>query len=68
MARAFDIKPLDATFGAVVTGIELASLDDATWQKLFIDVTPEDLAQKGKTFPITPYFNDILEAYERKVQ
>jgi ABC-type uncharacterized transport system YnjBCD substrate-binding protein len=43
-------------------------LDDATWKKLFADVTPEDLAEKGKTFPITPYFNDILEAYEKKVQ
>jgi ABC-type uncharacterized transport system YnjBCD substrate-binding protein len=43
-------------------------LDDATWQKLFVDVTPEDLAEKAKTFPITPYFNEILEAYERKVQ
>jgi ABC-type uncharacterized transport system YnjBCD substrate-binding protein len=43
-------------------------LDDATWKKLFVDVTPEDLAEKGKTFPITPYFNEILEAYERKVQ
>ena len=43
-------------------------LDEATWNKLFVDVTPEDLAQKGKTFPIAPYFNDILEAYEKKVQ
>ena len=43
-------------------------LDEATWQKLFVDVTPEDLATKGKPFPIAPYFNDILESYERKVQ
>jgi ABC-type uncharacterized transport system YnjBCD substrate-binding protein len=43
-------------------------LDEATWNKLFVDVTPQDLATKGKTFPITPYFNDILEAYEKKVQ
>ena len=35
MPRAFDIEPLDATFGAVVTGIELASLDDATWHDLY---------------------------------
>ena len=35
MARAFDIKPLDATFGAVVTGIRLAALDDATWHDLY---------------------------------
>src|SRR5947208_9354838 len=45
-----------------------AQLDETTWQKLFVDVTPEDLAAKGKPFPIAPYFNDILESYERKVQ
>jgi ABC-type uncharacterized transport system YnjBCD substrate-binding protein len=45
-----------------------AQLDEATWQKLFVDVTPEDLATKGKPFPIAPYFNDILESYERKVR
>ena len=53
-------------------GIDAASvkaqLDEATWQKLFVDVTPEDLATKGKPFPIAPYFNDILESYEREVQ
>jgi putative spermidine/putrescine transport system substrate-binding protein len=42
-------------------------LDQAAWQKLFADISPEDLASKGKPFPIGPYFNDILEAYERKV-
>jgi alpha-ketoglutarate-dependent taurine dioxygenase len=35
MAPSFDIQPLDATFGAVVTGIKLAALDDATWQDLY---------------------------------
>jgi alpha-ketoglutarate-dependent taurine dioxygenase len=28
---AFTITPLDATLGAVVTGVDLARLDDATW-------------------------------------
>ena len=42
-------------------------LNPADWQKLFADITPNDLAQKGKPFPITPYFNDILEGYEKKV-
>ena len=42
-------------------------LDQATWSKLFTDITPDDLASKGKSFPIAPYFNDILESYERKV-
>ena len=44
-----------------------ASLDPKAWEKLFSDVTPEDLAQKGKTFPIGPFFDDILEEYERNV-
>ncbi len=35
MARAFDIEALDATFGAVVTGVKLAALDDATWYDLY---------------------------------
>ena len=39
----------------------------ADWDKLFADVTPEDLASKGKSFPIKPYFDDILEAYEAQV-
>jgi putative spermidine/putrescine transport system substrate-binding protein len=42
-------------------------LDQAAWQKLFADIKPEELSSKGKPFPIAPYFNDILEAYEKKV-
>jgi len=53
-------------------GIDAAAvkpqLDEASWSKLFVDLTPEDLATKGKPFPMAPYFNDILESYERKVQ
>ena len=45
-----------------------AELDNATWNKLFVDVTPEDLSSKAKSFPIAPYFNDIQEGYEKKVQ
>jgi putative spermidine/putrescine transport system substrate-binding protein len=41
------------------------NLDEATWSKLFTDVTPEDLASKGKPFPLSEYFTDILETYER---
>lgn len=44
-----------------------SSLDPAVWKKLFADVTPDDLASKGKPFPIAPYFVDIKEAYEQKV-
>jgi alpha-ketoglutarate-dependent taurine dioxygenase len=35
VARTFDLKPLDATFGAVATGLKLAALDDATWRDLY---------------------------------
>jgi ABC-type uncharacterized transport system YnjBCD substrate-binding protein len=44
------------------------AIDEATWQKLFADVTPEELATKGQPFPIGPYFDDILEAYEKSVE
>jgi ABC-type glycerol-3-phosphate transport system substrate-binding protein len=40
-------------------------LDDATWNKLFLEITPEDLAKNGKSFPITPYNNAILQGYEQ---
>jgi ABC-type uncharacterized transport system YnjBCD substrate-binding protein len=42
-------------------------LDQAVWKKLFADISPEDLSSKGQPFPIAPYFNDILESYEKKV-
>ncbi|MFT4174062.1 MAG: extracellular solute-binding protein [Rhodocyclaceae bacterium] len=42
-------------------------LDTATWDKLFKDVPPDTLARYGKPFPIAPYNNAILEAYEREV-
>ncbi|TFF27217.1 extracellular solute-binding protein [Jiella endophytica] len=44
-----------------------AELDQASWDKLFKDVTPDDLANYAKPFPIAPYNNAILEAYERQV-
>lgn len=42
-------------------------LQPADWDKLFTDVTPADLADKGKPFPIAPFFNAILEGYEKNV-
>ncbi|MFI4936702.1 MAG: TauD/TfdA dioxygenase family protein [Caulobacterales bacterium] len=32
---SFDVEPLDATFGAVVTGLELARIDDAAFAELY---------------------------------
>lgn len=43
-------------------------LSAEVWAALFADVTPEDLAANGKTFPIAAYFDAILEAYERQVE
>lgn len=43
------------------------SLDPKVWKKLFTDVTPDQLAENGKPFPITPFFTDIKEAYEKQV-
>ncbi|MXX89931.1 MAG: extracellular solute-binding protein [Boseongicola sp. SB0677_bin_26] len=43
------------------------SLESEVWDKLFTDVTPEELAAKGKPFPLGPYFDDMREAYELKV-
>ena len=34
MAHDFDIEPLDASFGAIVTGLSLAALDDDVWAAL----------------------------------
>jgi alpha-ketoglutarate-dependent taurine dioxygenase len=35
VARAFEIHPLDASFGAIVTRLKLAALDDAAWRELY---------------------------------
>ncbi len=42
-------------------------LDDKTWNKLFADIPPDQLAQYGRPFPLSDYFTDILEGYERVV-
>jgi len=34
MARTLSIRPVDATFGAVVTGIKVSELDETTWREL----------------------------------
>jgi len=52
--------------GIDATKVE-AKLDPATWNKLFTDIKPKELAEYGKPFPIKPYFDGILEAYEKQV-
>ena len=39
----------------------------AVWNKLFTDISPGDLSKYGRPFPLSEYFTDILEAYERVV-
>lgn len=45
-----------------------SALSEEDWSKLFVDVTPDDLANKGRPFPIGPFFDDIKEGYEAKVE
>ena len=42
-------------------------LDTASWNKLFTDIKPDELAEYGKPFPLSQYFTDILESYEKVV-
>lgn len=42
-------------------------MDRASWNKLFKEISPHDLATKGKSFPLGAYLDDIKEGYERQV-
>ncbi|CAM3440258.1 extracellular solute-binding protein [Parendozoicomonas haliclonae] len=44
-----------------------SQMDQASWNKLFKEITPQDLSSKGQSFPLAAYFDDIKESYERKV-
>lgn len=44
-----------------------ANLDKAVWEKLFKDVSPQDLASMGKPMPMGGFFSEIQEGYERQV-
>jgi ABC-type uncharacterized transport system YnjBCD substrate-binding protein len=44
-----------------------AHLEKPVWDKLFKDVTPQDLSSKGKPMPIGEYFREIQEAFEKQV-
>ena len=45
-----------------------AKLDPKVWNKLFVDITPDDLKQNALPFPISPYFTAVLNEYERIAQ
>jgi len=44
-----------------------SKMPPADWNKLFTDITPAQLAQNGRPFPLSQYFTDIVEGYERVV-
>jgi ABC-type uncharacterized transport system YnjBCD substrate-binding protein len=44
-----------------------SKLSKEDWNKLFTDIKPQDLAQFGRPFPLSEYFTDIVEGYERVV-
>jgi ABC-type uncharacterized transport system YnjBCD substrate-binding protein len=45
-----------------------SQLSAKDWSELFTDVTPADLAANAKPFPLAPYFTDMRERYEARVQ
>jgi ABC-type uncharacterized transport system YnjBCD substrate-binding protein len=44
-----------------------SKMTPAAWNKLFTEISPSDLAKYGKPFPLSDYFTDIVEGYERVV-
>lgn len=42
-------------------------LDAKIWERLFKDVSPQQLAERGKPMPMGSYFKEIQEDYERLV-
>ncbi len=44
------------------------ALSSKDWNTLFVDVTPAELAKNAKPFPLAPFFADMRERYEAKVQ
>ena len=44
-----------------------AKMDAKSWDKLFTDIKPEALQRFGRPFPLSDYFTDIVEGYERVV-
>ncbi|HEY7902767.1 MAG TPA: extracellular solute-binding protein [Casimicrobiaceae bacterium] len=44
-----------------------SKMDAKSWNKLFTDVPPATLQAYGRPFPLSEYFTDILEGYERVV-
>jgi len=66
MALKFDVQPIDASFGAVVTGLKLAAIDDATWRdlhKTWLDyallIFPGQFLKKDEQIAFARRFGDL---------
>ena len=60
--ESFEVTPLDATFGAVITGLSLAGIDDATFSRLY-----RTWLQYGLLiFPAQHLSNDEQEAFAKR--
>jgi ABC-type glycerol-3-phosphate transport system substrate-binding protein len=44
-----------------------SKMSPTEWNKLFTDITPAQLEKNGRPFPLSQYFTDIVEGYERVV-
>jgi ABC-type uncharacterized transport system YnjBCD substrate-binding protein len=44
-----------------------SKMEPAAYNKLFTDISPQDLSKYGRPFPLSEYFTDIVEGYERVV-
>jgi putative spermidine/putrescine transport system substrate-binding protein len=43
-------------------------LSQATWDKVYKDIDPDDLTKYGRVFPLKAYYNDMMEAYEKTMK
>lgn len=70
-ARGFDLEPLPRTFGAVVTGLKLSELDDATFQQLHeawlqyaLLIFPGQFLSNEEQMAFARRFGDLVEGLQ----
>jgi putative spermidine/putrescine transport system substrate-binding protein len=44
------------------------AIPQETYDKIYRDVTPQDLSKKGLSFPLADYYSAVLESYEKWAQ
>jgi alpha-ketoglutarate-dependent taurine dioxygenase len=62
---ALEVEPLDATFGAIVRGIQIAELDDETWAELHATWLEYALLIFPDQFPTRDVQNDFARRFGR---